>query len=240
MTFWLAQTLKFLGACTLQNDMVFFRYFATAFFLTYRCSARSLLDTLCPIVSFMPWSWSITCSIWLHICWTWESLDCFLSLKNCLTLETLALWTACRWSPCFDGDWWHGWNCWKQSRSRSVVEKHQAESRNEWKVRQMTWNNLERSILAVLHWFNCSTVLSNHSRDFTSLVSVINTWLDGTNRLQNLAPPQPTKVLHTVCIVCTVQTTSTEMNSPTQSDATSHKSESKQSETQATPVASPI
>jgi len=108
MNDFLVRPLFFLGGCIFRNGAVFFLYFATAFFLTWRCSARSLFDTFWPIVSCMPWLCSITWSISFCICCTWEFLDSFVSLKNCLMLETMALSMAWRRTRRVVGVWWHG------------------------------------------------------------------------------------------------------------------------------------
>ena len=103
----------------------------------------------------------------------------------------------------------------------------------------MTWNDLERSVLAALHWSNLSTVLSNHSWDLISLVSVkVHDWTESTDRK---LWRHHNHSLHTELLYCLHSSTITiAMNSPSHSEITSQNSKSEHSESQVTPVATPM
>ena len=102
----------------------------------------------------------------------------------------------------------------------------------------MTWNDLERSVLGALHWSNLSTVLSNHSCDLISLVSVkVHDWSESTDRkLWHHHNQSHTQLLYRLhCLTKPIA-----MDSPSNFEITSEHSESEHSEIQVTPVATPV
>ena len=103
----------------------------------------------------------------------------------------------------------------------------------------MTRNDLERSVLAALHWSNLSTVLSNHSWDLISLVSVkVHDWTESTDRKfwRHHNQSLHTELLY--CLHCSKKPIA--MESPSHSEITSQHSESEHSEIQVTPVATRV
>ena len=109
----------------------------------------------------------------------------------------------------------------------------------------MTGNNLERSVLTALHWSNLSTVLSNHSWDLINISSVsvkVHDWTESTNHKLWCHHNHSlyTELLYR--LHCSTKSIAMESPSHFKFEITSQHvhSKSKHSESQVTPVETPV